>query len=170
MVKSGCGQSGYVTLKSTASEEWTWMDDGINWFFACWYMITKIKSWSKMFCLGMIKTGCGQSGHGMQKMNRWKKVMFSCWYKFRKAKCWFNYFGVVWSEMAMLFSSWGPKISCTLRVNFWMLIVMQQFLVRLISYSLIFKCWGSTAVVLLIFWKLRFHILNYAVVWKLVIN
>ena len=30
-----------------------------------------------------------------------------------------------------------------------MLIVVQSFLVRLISYSLTFKCWGSTAVVLL---------------------
>ena len=31
-----------------------------------------------------------------------------------------------------------------------MLIVMQLFLVRLILYSLTFKCWGSTAVVLLV--------------------
>ena len=31
-----------------------------------------------------------------------------------------------------------------------MLIVMQEFLVRLISYSLIFKCWGSTTVVLFV--------------------
>ena len=30
---------------------------------------------------------------------------------------------------------------------------MQQFLVRLISYSLTFRCWGSTAVVLLVFSK-----------------
>ena len=45
MVKNGCGQSCYGTLKLTVSEEWT---DGINWFFACWYRFTKIKSWSKI--------------------------------------------------------------------------------------------------------------------------
>ena len=35
--------------------------------------------------------------------------------------------------------------------DFLMLIVMQWFLVRLISYSLTFKCWGTTAVVLVTF-------------------
>ena len=52
---------------------------------------------------------------------------------------------------------WKPIwISCTLKMNIciqliiWMLIVMQQFLVRLISYSLTSKCWGSTAAVLLV--------------------
>ena len=37
-----------------------------------------------------------------------------------------------------------------------MLIVMQWFLVRLISYSLTFKCWGSTAIILVVF--LEFYI------------
>ena len=32
MVKNGCAQSCYATLKLTVSEEWT---DGINCFFAC---------------------------------------------------------------------------------------------------------------------------------------
>ena len=64
-----------------------------------------------------------------------------------------------WSKIAMAFSSSGPKICCILRVNLWieliswMLIVMQQFLVRLISYSLTFKCCDFTEVVLLArFW------------------
>ena len=41
-----------------------------------------------------------------------------------------------------------PKICCIVRMTLcielivWMLIVMQQFLVRLISYFLISKCWG----------------------------
>ena len=30
-------------------------------FFACWYKFTKVKSWSKLFCLGMVKNGFGQS-------------------------------------------------------------------------------------------------------------
>ena len=65
MVKNGCGQSCYGTLKLTVSEEWT---DGINWFFACWYRFTKIKSWSKIFLVGIFKNGCGQSGHGTLKL------------------------------------------------------------------------------------------------------
>ena len=56
IVKNGCGQSCYGTLKLTVSEEWT---DGINWFFACWYRFTKIKSWSKMFSVDIVKNGCG---------------------------------------------------------------------------------------------------------------
>ena len=51
--------------------------------------------------------------------------------------------------------SWDTKICCILKINlwielvFWMLIVMQWFLVRLIS-SLTFKCQESAAVVLLV--------------------
>ena len=49
-----CGQSGDRTPKLTVSEEWT---DRINWFFACWYMITEIKSWSKIFWGHLSKMG-----------------------------------------------------------------------------------------------------------------
>ena len=52
MVKNGCGQSDDGTLKLTISGEWT---DGINWFFACWYVTTKIKSWSNIFWVGVLK-------------------------------------------------------------------------------------------------------------------
>ena len=59
MVKSGCGQSCDGSLKLTVSEEWT---GGINWFFVRSYRFLKIKSWSK-FLGGLVKNGCGQSGH-----------------------------------------------------------------------------------------------------------
>ena len=69
-IKNGCDQSCYWTLKLTVSEEWT---DGINWFFACWYRFTKIKSWSKIYWVGMVKNGCGYSGHGTLKMTVFQK-------------------------------------------------------------------------------------------------
>ena len=52
-------------LKLILSNEWT---DGINWFFACWYRLTKIKSWANIYCVGMVKNRCGQSGHGTLKL------------------------------------------------------------------------------------------------------
>ena len=30
--------------------------------------IHKVKSWSKIFWVGMVKNGCGQSGHGTIKL------------------------------------------------------------------------------------------------------
>ena len=45
------------------------------------------------------------------------------------------------------FSSWDPKIFCILRMNLYIDIMMQYFLVRLISFPLTFKWWGSTEVV-----------------------
>ena len=65
-IKNGCDQSCYWTLKLTVSEEWT---DGINWFFACQYRFTKIKSWSKHFWVGIVKNGCGQSDHRTLKLS-----------------------------------------------------------------------------------------------------
>ena len=91
MVKNGCGQSSNGTLKLTVSEEWT---DGINWFFACWYRFTKIKSWSKIFWVGIVENRYGQPG---QRTLSWLSLVywfFKCWYKFRKAKSWFNNFWV----------------------------------------------------------------------------
>ena len=52
-VKYGCGQSGQRTLKLALSQEGI---KGINWLFACWYKLGKLKvtivingwSWSKM--------------------------------------------------------------------------------------------------------------------------
>ena len=40
----------------------------IAWFFACRYKFIWIKCWSKIFWIGMIKNGCGQSGHGTLKL------------------------------------------------------------------------------------------------------
>ena len=94
--------------------------------FACWFRFTKIKSWSNIYWVGMVKNVCGQSGcetikltvsqDGTDRVN-W---FFACWYKFRKAKSWFNHFWVCL-----------VKICCFLRMNIWieliilMLIVMQ---------------------------------------------
>ena len=36
-----CGQSRDTIIKFIVSVEWA---DGINWFFACWYRFTKIKT------------------------------------------------------------------------------------------------------------------------------
>ena len=68
---------GLWTLKLTVSQEWV---DGINWIFACWYRFTKIKSWSKIYWVSLVKNGCDQSGQSkiyfISKMNRWNKLIF----------------------------------------------------------------------------------------------
>ena len=47
-------------------------------FFACWYRFSKIKSWSKLFWLGMVKNGCGQSDLWTPKLlyvkNEWMEL------------------------------------------------------------------------------------------------
>ena len=63
--KNECGQSGDGTLKLTVSEEWP---DRINWFFACWYRFSKIKSWSNFLRMGMVKNGSCQSVHRTLKL------------------------------------------------------------------------------------------------------
>ena len=119
--KNECSQSGLWTLKLTVSEEWT---DGINWLFACWYVITKVKSWSKFFWMGMVKNGCGLSRHVTQKWTDGIKSFFH-------AGTIRLFLGVLGQKWSLLFSSWDPKIYYTLRISlwteliFWMLIVMQ---------------------------------------------
>ena len=66
------------------------LTNGINLFFACWYNFmqtklkvlgvdqkwmwpvmwrdSKIKSWSKICWVGMVKNGCDRSGHGTLKL------------------------------------------------------------------------------------------------------
>ena len=59
-----------------------------------------MKSWLKLFWLGMVKNGCGQSSHRNLKLTvsqKWKDGVnwfFACWYKSRKTKSWFNDFRV----------------------------------------------------------------------------
>ena len=60
MVKNGCGQSDHVTLKLTVSQK---LEDGINWFFACWYKFGKAKSWFNDFGVGVVKNGHGLLVH-----------------------------------------------------------------------------------------------------------
>ena len=125
----------------TISHKFLWWQDSkidyiwrMKWwnkrFFACWCMITKIKSWSKFFGWAFAKNGCGQSGHGTLKLTvsrKWTdeiKWFFSWWYRFRKAKSWFNDFwvGVVRNGHGF-FSSWDPKIYCIWRTNLWIELV-----------------------------------------------
>ena len=154
-----CGQSCDGTLKLALSEEWT---DGINWFFACWYWFTKIKSWLKIYWVGKVRNGCDHSGHGTLKLTvsqNWADGTNWFFYKLLQIqeswKLIQSFLSGPCQKWQWLFSSWDPKTCCIL-MNIWielislMLIVMQYFLVRLISYSLTFKCWGSTAVLLLV--------------------
>ena len=94
--------------KIDVSEDWT---DGQNWFFAyCDTDSQKLNSWSKVFCVGMVKNGYEQSGYGTLKLtvsHKWTdKInwLFACWYKFRKARSWFNEFwlGVVKNGQSIL--------------------------------------------------------------------
>ena len=78
--------------------------------------IHKIKCWSNIFWVGMVKNGCGQSGHGNLKLTvpqKWTNGInwfFSSWYKFRRAKSWFNDFGGGCSQKwPWPFNSWDPK-------------------------------------------------------------
>ena len=73
MVKNGCGQSCDGTLKLTLSEK---RANGINWFLACWCRFITVKSWSKIYWVGMVRNVCGQSGHGTLKLNRWNNRIF----------------------------------------------------------------------------------------------
>ena len=54
-----------MRLKLTLSEEWT---NGINRFFAHWYRFITAKSWLKIYWVGLVKNGCGQSGLGTLKL------------------------------------------------------------------------------------------------------
>ena len=83
----------------------------------------------------------------ISKMNRCIKLFFTCWYKFRKAN-WFNDFWVgVVKKWLWPLNSRDPEICCILKINLWIEPILECF--RLISYSLTFKIWGSTVVVLL---------------------
>ena len=97
MVKNWCDQSGLWTLKLTLSQDW---NDGINWFFTCWYNFTQIKRWLKIFVLSIGKNGCGQSGDGTPKLTvseEWidgVNWFFACWYMIIKIKSWSKIFWV----------------------------------------------------------------------------
>ena len=151
----------WVLLELTVSKEWT---NGINLFFTCWYRFTRIKSLSKMFWVGMVKNWCGQSGHKTLKLTlsqKWPDRInwFFCMLVQiqKKEKLIQKLMGGPCQKWPWPFSSWDTKISGILRMNlwieliFWMLIMMQWFLVRLIFYFLTFKMPCSTAVVLLFF-------------------
>ena len=111
----------------------------------------------KTFWVGMVKNEFGQFGHGTLKLivyQEWTNGMnwFSgCWCKFRKAKSCFNDFWlrVVTNDHGLLVHEtltsavsyeWIYELSWFFECLYW----CSNF--RLISYSLIFKCWGSTTV------------------------
>ena len=90
----------------TGLKKWQYLK---NELFTCSYRFTKTKSWSEMFCVGMVKNGCDQPGHRTQNLavsQKWAggiNWFFAYWYKFWKAKSWFNIFGCTWSKMATAF-------------------------------------------------------------------
>ena len=55
MVKIGCGQSGYLTLKLT------YLKNEVMELTDFLHAGTQIKSWMKIFGAGMVKNGCGYS-------------------------------------------------------------------------------------------------------------
>ena len=69
----------------------------------------EIKSWLKNVGVGMVKNGCGQSGHKTLKLAvsqegvNEKNLFFACWYNSVKLKVTIIIFGWAWSEMSMAF-------------------------------------------------------------------
>ena len=96
----------FWTLKLTVSQERT---DGTNWFFACWYNFTQIKRWLKIFGVSVVKTGCGQSGHGTLKLTvfeEWtdgiyKVIFYMLIHDHQKLKADQEFFGWAWSKMGV---------------------------------------------------------------------
>ena len=74
MVRDGCGQPGYRTLKFTLSKMNRWM----NWFFICWCKFRKVKSNSMIFGWMWSKNGCGHLVHETLKSTEF--VYELCWY------------------------------------------------------------------------------------------
>ena len=62
IVKNKCDQSGDGTLKLTVSEEWT---DGITNSLHVDSDSQKLKTDNNFFWVGIDKSGCGESGHGL---------------------------------------------------------------------------------------------------------
>ena len=118
------------------------------------------KSCFNIYGLGILENGCSQSGEGTLKLTVSQKCtdrinwFIGWWYKFREAKSWFNDFWVGMVKNNHVFLVHEILKSCVLRIDlrikliFLMLIVTQWFLVGLISFSLTFRCWGSTGFVL----------------------
>ena len=136
MFKNGCGQSGLWNLKLIVSEEWT---HGINNFFACWfwYKFIQIKSCLKIFRVGMVKNGCGQSGDGTVKLTvskEWTDGInhFIYWYWFRKIKSWSKFLVVNGQKWVWPVWSWDSKFYCISKMNrwnkliFWLLLQIQE--------------------------------------------
>ena len=90
-------QSDCTIYKITKSPE---QINKIAWFSACWDQFKKIKFWSMIFLVGMVKNGCGQSGYETLKLNvsqEWTvgiNWFFPWCYRFRNAKSCFNDFWV----------------------------------------------------------------------------
>ena len=87
-------------------------------FFACFCKFLKIKSWLKLFWLGMVKSRCNQSGLWTLKVivsGEWTDRInwcFACWYKFIQIiRCLIIFWGGImvksmsrWSKL--LFACW----------------------------------------------------------------
>ena len=91
MGQNALSQSNCRIFKSNISPEQ--IDETVS-FFACWYNFMQINRWLKIFGVGMVKNGCGQSGDGTLKLTvseEWTggiNWFFPCWYRFTKIKNW----------------------------------------------------------------------------------
>ena len=86
MVKNGCDQSSYGTLKLNVSEEWR---DRISWLFECDTWSQKLKADQPFFGWAWLKMDVASLLTGLKN-----EQMESSHYEFRKAKSWFKYFWV----------------------------------------------------------------------------
>ena len=105
--------------------------------FCMLIQIHKLKVDLKMFWVGMVKNGCGQSGHRTLKLTvsqEWIDGLnwfFACWCKFKKLKVISMILGGRGQKWVWPFSSRDHKICFTLRMSLWielvflMLTVMQ---------------------------------------------
>ena len=75
-------------------------------FLACWYKFTKIKSWSNIFCLVVVKNGDGQSGLWTLKLTvsqEWTDGI-NC-----ELKTDWKFMRLAWSKMGVTIHAMGLK-------------------------------------------------------------
>ena len=118
--KNGCGQSGHRTLKLTVPQELT---DGMNWYFAYWCKVKKVKSYFNDFWVGMVKNGCSDLDHEALKSAVSKEWVYDIFLHVHtnsyKLKVDQENFGWTWSKMgvvSLVTGLWDWLIS---RINWW---------------------------------------------------
>ena len=92
-------------FRGWCGQKWIWP---VEWWDSKIDSIWRMNKWNNLifgmlmqiYWMGMVKNGCGQSGHGTLKLTvsqNWTDEItwfFACYYKCRKAESWFNHFWV----------------------------------------------------------------------------